>query len=300
MTGTTLVVGATGTTGSRTVARLVAAGYGVRAAGRRGAAVPGAEGVVLDWYDPATHAPALDGVERVYLVPPVGDPEPVAVMGPFLRAAAAAGVRRAVLLSGAPIAEGGPAIGQVHRILPDLIEQWAVLRPSWFMQNFTGTHVHARSIREEGAIRSATGDGRVGFVDAGDIAAVAFHALTDDRAPDTDLVLTGPEALSYGDIAEIVTDVSGRAVVHHRMSRDHVRDRFAQEMAPEWAAALADMERDIAAGSEDRVTDVVERVTGRRPRSFRALLAEEGWARRAVLAEEGPARPGSGDEGPGG
>ncbi len=74
-------------------------------------------------------------------------------------------------------------MGAVHRALPGLFEEWAVLRPSWFMQNFTGTHAHAVSVREDGTILTAAGSGRVGFVDADDIAAVAVRALTDDAAP---------------------------------------------------------------------------------------------------------------------
>ncbi|GAA1448761.1 NAD(P)H-binding protein [Nocardiopsis tropica] len=278
-TSTTLVIGATGTTGSRTAARLAAAGHRVRAASRRGAPVPGAEPVRFDWYDPATHAAALGGADRVYLVPPVGDPDPVAVMLPFLRLARASGVRRAVLLSSSAVPEGGPAVGQVHRVLPDLFGQWAVLRPSWFMQNFTGTHTHAAGIREEGVIRTATDDGRIGFVDAEDIASVAARALTDEHAPDTDLVLTGPEALSHDDIAAAVTEVTGRPVEHRRLTREQMRDRLSAQVPPVFAALLADMDHAISEGAEDRVTDTVRRVTGRRPGSFRALLEREAGRR---------------------
>ncbi|WP_415924867.1 ergot alkaloid biosynthesis protein [Streptomyces sp. AK04-3B] len=234
--------------------------------------------VAFDWYAPATHAAALDGVDRVYLIPPVGDSDPAAVMLPFLRRARATGVLRAVLLSSSAIPEGGPAVGTVHQALPGLFEQWAVLRPSWFMQNFTGTHPHAVGIRENGTIRSATGDGRVGFVDADDIAAVAVHALTDEHAPDTDLVLTGPEALSYDDIATITTEVTGRPVVHHRLSYEEMRDHLTRTalIAPEFASLLAGMDRAIAEGTEDRVTDAVHRLTGRPAGTFRALLEREG------------------------
>ena len=82
-TGTTLVIGATGTTGSRTAAQLTAAGHRVKAAARRATPVAGAEPVAFDWYDPATHATALDGVDRVYLIPPLGESDPAAVMLPF-------------------------------------------------------------------------------------------------------------------------------------------------------------------------------------------------------------------------
>lgn len=272
---TTLVIGASGTTGSRVVAQLVAAGYGVKAASRRATPVLGAAPVRFDWYDPSTHAAALDGADRVYLIPPLADSAPVAVMVPFLRQARAAGVHRAVLLSSSAIPEGGPAVGSVHRALPDLVEQWAVLRPSWFMQNFTGKHAHALSIRERGSILTATGSGRVGFIDAGDIAAVAFHALTDEHAPDTDLVLTGPEALSYDDIAAIMTEVTGRLVVHRSLSCEQMRERLAAQIPEEFAAMLAGLDRAIAEGSEDRVTDAVQRLTGRPARTFRAFLEEK-------------------------
>ena len=272
---TTLVIGASGTTGSRVVAQLVAAGHGVKAASRRATPVLGAAPVRFDWYDPSTHAAALDGADRVYLIPPPADPDPVAVMVPFLRQARAAGVHRAVLLSSSAIPEGGPAVGSVHRALPDLVEQWAVLRPSWFMQNFTAKHEHALSIAEHGSILTATGSGRVGFIDAEDIAAVAFRALTNEHAPDTDLVLTGPEALSYDDIAAIMTEVTGRLVVHRSLSYEQMRDRLAAQIPEEFAAMLAGLDRAIAEGSEDRVTDAVPRLTGRPARTFRAFLEEK-------------------------
>ncbi|TPQ24071.1 NmrA family NAD(P)-binding protein [Streptomyces sporangiiformans] len=273
--GTTLVIGATGTTGSRTAAQLIAAGHRVRAASRRAVPVPGAERVRFDWYEPATHGDALDRVDRVYLVPPLGDSDPAAVMLPFLRQARAAGVGRAVLLSSSAIPEGGPAVGAVHQALPGLFDEWAVLRPSWFMQNFTGTHTHALGIRDAGTILTAAGTGRVGFVDAQDIAAVAVRALTDVRAPNSDLVLTGPEVLSYDDIAKIITEVTGRPVVHHHLTYEQLRDRLTALVGREFAALLAGMDRAIAEGAEDRTTDVVQRLTGRRPHSFRAVVERE-------------------------
>ncbi|MET8615207.1 NmrA family NAD(P)-binding protein [Streptomyces misionensis] len=273
--GTTLVIGATGTTGSRTVAQLTAAGHRVKAASRRATPVAGTEPVPFDWYDPATHAAALDGVDRVYLIPPLGDSDPAAIMLPFLHQARMAGVRRAVLLSSSAIPEGGPAVGKVHQALPELFDQWAVLRPSWFMQNFTGTHAHARSIRDEGIIWTATEGGRVGFVDAEDIAAVAVRALTDEHAPNTDLVLTGPEALSHDDIAAIITEATGRVVVHRRLSYEQMRDRLTTQVPVEFAAMLAGMDRAIAEGAEDRITDTVQRLTGRPPHTFRALVERE-------------------------
>ncbi|MET9038211.1 NmrA family NAD(P)-binding protein [Streptomyces mirabilis] len=271
----TLVIGATGTTGSRVVAGLIAEGHRVRAAGRSATPVEGAEAVRFDWNEPATFGAALDGVDRVYLIPPIGSSDPAAVMLPFLRRARSAGVHRAVLLSSSAIPAGGPAVGQVHQALPGLFEQWAVLRPSWFMQNFAGFTPHARSIREDGVILTATGDGRVGFVDAEDIAAVAVRALTDEQAPDADLILTGPQALSYDDVAAIITEVGGRPVVHRHLTFDQLRDRWSAEIPLEFATMLARMDRAIADGAEDRTSDTVQRLTGRTPGTFRAFAERE-------------------------
>ncbi|MGW7049716.1 NmrA family NAD(P)-binding protein [Streptomyces avermitilis] len=276
MTGphTTLVLGATGTTGSRVVSQLVARGHRVKAAGRRATPLDGAQAVAFDWYDSATFEQALSGTDRLYLLPPPGSTAPAATMLPFLHQAQAAGVRRVVLLSSSAIPAGGPATGEVHRALPGLFDEWAVLRPSWFMQNFTGDHMHARSIRDEGTILTATGQGRVAFVDADDIAAVAVHALTDAQAPNTDLIITGPEALSYTDVATILTEVTGRPVTHRQLTYEQMRDRLAQVIPAEFAALLAGMDHAIAGGAEDRTTDTVRRLTGRPPRRFRAHAEE--------------------------
>ncbi|MET9515568.1 NAD(P)H-binding protein [Streptomyces sp. NPDC002994] len=271
----TLVIGATGTTGSRVAARLTAAGRRVKAASRRATPVGGSCPVRFDWDDSASFEGALEGVDRVYLIPPLGARDPAAVMLPFLQQARTAGVRRAVLLSSSAIPIGGPAVGQVHQALPGLFSEWAVLRPSWFMQNFTGNHAHARTIRADGTIRTAAGDGRVGFVDAGDIADVAVHALTEAQAPNTDLIITGPQALSYGDIAAILTQVTCRTVTHRRLTYAQMRDRLAADMPVEFAAMLAGMDRAIAEGAEDRTTDTVQRLTGRPPRDFRACAERE-------------------------
>ncbi|WP_046780146.1 NAD(P)H-binding protein [Streptomyces yangpuensis] len=296
-THATLVIGATGTTGRRVTAGLIAAGRRVKAASRNATPLAGADGVRFDWHDPATWAGALDGADRAYLVPPTGSPDPAAVMLPFLHRARTAGVCRVVLLSSSAIPSGGPAVGRVHEQLPALFEEWAVLRPSWFMQNFTGAAPHARTIRDDGAILTASGDGRVGFVDAEDIAAVAVHALTAEQAPNTDLILTGPQALSYADVATVITEVTGHTVVHRQLTFEQLRDRWAAEIPLEFATLLAAMDRAIAAGAEDRTSDTVERLTGRPPGTLRAFVEREvqpAMGRPHAPAEyhsRGPERP---------
>lgn len=257
-----LVTGATGTTGTRLVPLLVAAGYDVVAASRGGGASDGASGVHFDWHDPAGHAAALDGVELMYLIPPVRDPQPELAMLPFLRLAREAGVRRAVL-------HEGYGTDPVKAALPSLFDEWATMRPSWFMQNFVGAHPYAEMIRRTSSIPTATGDARVGFVDASDIASVAAATLAATVPANAALELTGPEALSFADVARILSEVSGRTISHKRVTREELVARYVQiGLDQSRALFVAGMDAMIASGSVDRVTDTVETVTGVPPRSF--------------------------------
>lgn len=270
--GRVLVTGATGNTGGALVPMLRARGVTVTAASRHPVADAGTTPVRFDWYDASTFDTALTDVDSVYLVPPPLDPEPVAVMAPFLSRARERGVRRVVLLSASVIEAGGPGAGQVHALLPETFPEWAVLRPSWFMQNFLGAHPHAESIRTSNVIMTATGEGRVGFIDVGDIARVAAHALVSEDLPQGDLILTGPEALSYSDVAALLTELLGRSITHQPVSQQALQDLLASQIDPQAAAILAAVDAAVAAGVEDRTTDVVERLTGKPPRSLREVV----------------------------
>lgn len=159
----------------------------------------------FDWNDQQTWAPVLKHadppIKAVYLVlPRVTDPAPI--VNAFIDQAQHAGVERFVLLSAAPIEAGGRAHGQVHQYLINSGLSYCVLRPTWFMENFSEKQ-HLPTIRNEGKIYSATRTGRIPWVSAEDIAAVAFKALTDETSHDTDHIILGPELLSYADVSSI-------------------------------------------------------------------------------------------------
>lgn len=276
-----LVTGGTGKTGGRLASRLAASGLRPRVASRRGGGAPGCDAVRFDWNDPASYAATLRDVAAVYLVAPSGAADPLAAMRPFLRASLDAGVRRFVLLSASSLPEGGPLMGQVHAWLRAEATDWAVLRPSWFMQNFSEGQ-HLSTIRDEGAILTAAGDGRVGFVHADDIAAVAAAALSGELPCGAAPVLTGPRALSYAEVAALIAAAAGRPVRHVDLSEAALAARHATlGLEPGYASGLAAMDTAVADGSEDRVTDAVARVTGRPPIDMARFAVEEAavWRR---------------------
>lgn len=267
-----LVTGATGTTGSRVAACLSDRGATVRMATRT---PDRAAHVRFEWAENGTYATALAGVSAIYLIAPVGVSEPAALVRAFLDEAVAQGVRRVVLLGSSAVPAAADGMGALYSLVRETVPEWAVLRPSWFMQNFTGDHLVARGVHT-GEIVTATGAGRVPFVDAGDIAAVAGHALLDPTPHNCEHILTGPAALSYAEAAAIVGARIGRSVVHRHLSAAELRSRIVEFGIPEdFAAVLAALDDDIRGGAEDRVTDTVEQVTGRPPSSFAAFVERE-------------------------
>ncbi|MEE1938995.1 NAD(P)H-binding protein [Streptomyces sp. TRM 70361] len=277
--GRILVTGASGNTGAPLTALLTARGAPVRTATRRAAPPGGAEHVRFDWADPATHAPALAGADRVYLVAPVGRTDPAALVEPFLAAAVRAGVRRVVLLSSSAIAAGDPGLGEVETLVRSAVPRWAVLKPSWFMQNLTGAHPLAEGVRATGELVTAAGDGRLALVDARDIAAVAATLLLDGGdgggRESAEYLVTGPEALSYGDAAALLTEVTGTPVRHVGVTAGELAARLtAAGFDPGFAGVLAALDTLVRDGKQDFTADTVERLTGRPPRSLRAFLTE--------------------------
>ncbi|MBI0292937.1 NAD(P)H-binding protein [Streptomyces sp. PRKS01-29] len=281
MTGV-LVTGGTGKTGSALVELLRGSGVPVRVASRR-ASAGDPDAVRFDWEDPATHPVALRGVDRVFLVPPVNTVDPMPLVGSFLDEAQRLGVRRVVLLGSAIVSPNDlSALELAARVRAR--PGWVVLRASGFMQNFLSPHPVGERIRRYGEIRTAAGDGRVGWIDVRDIAAAASVLLADPAvgpSDQRDYLLTGPKALSYQEAAAIITARTGRPVRVVTIGTDEQAANYrAAGTSAEFAAAIAAVEDGIRAGREDQVSTAVLDLTGRPPRTFAAFAQEYAtqWA----------------------
>jgi ergot alkaloid biosynthesis protein len=230
--------------------------------------------VRFDWTDRATWGDAIDGTRSVYLVAPMGAGDPAPVMIDFVQAAIARGARRFVLLSASLLEAGGPAMGQVHQWLAQSGVEWAVLRPSWFMENLS-EGPHCATIRDERALYSAAGEGSVPFISADDIARAAAAALTADHPPNRDFVLTGPEPLSYDQVAEHISMALGTTVTHARLNFDELVARHvALGLSEPHAQTLAFMDLAIEGGAEDRVTHDLEKLAPGRPVTFAEFVTQ--------------------------
>lgn len=272
---TYLVLGGTGKTGRRVLDRLVAAGHTTRAAARTpGEAAPGITPVRFDWADTSTHAPALEGVDGVYVIPPALQLEHADQIAALGSLAVEQGVGRAVLLSARGV-DHAPDSGMFRSELALAATglPTAVVRPAWFAQNFTESFF-ASGIQADGAVVAPTGDGANPFIDTEDIAAVAVALLTGD-APLGTYDLSGPRALSFGEAADVLSRYAGRAVKHVDLPTDEwLRGAVDSGIPADYADLLATLFTLIRDGYDAGLSDGVQQVLGRPATSF------EDWAAR--------------------
>lgn len=282
MAGRILVTGATGTVGSRVVKELSRSGVMVRAAvhnAAKGDRLRGANVEIfqVDYGRRETLQAAFKDMEKLYLLTPFS-PDQLEMARALVDEAKRAGVKHIVKQSGMGAdAEPGITVGRLHREAERYIEASGIpythLRPNFFMQNFTS--YFGESIRSEGKIYLPLGEGRVSYVDARDIAAVAAAVLTGKGHEGRIYNVTGPAALSLHDIADSLSRVLERKVIYVNIPEDAARKGMKGAGMPEWAInCLMELHGVAKAGYASAVTDTVERLTGKKPRTFEEFARE--------------------------
>jgi (4-alkanoyl-5-oxo-2,5-dihydrofuran-3-yl)methyl phosphate reductase len=277
-----LITGATGNVGSLVVERLCDGGQRPRifvrdkqkAIARYGDRV---DIFVGDLADATTMKPALTGVEGLLLV--TSGHELAKQDEAAANAAKAAGVTRLVKLSSYDAREQvgtGVWHAQGEAAIRASGIAFAFVQPSGFMSNAL---YWARSVKAEGVVRTATGDGKIPFIHPQDIADVAALALTSARYSGRSLPITGPEALSYAEMAAKIGAVVGKPIRFQPISEDEARkQQVAWGASAELVEARLSIFRAIREGRLAAITDTVEQVLGRKPITF------DQWARENAEA----------------
>ncbi|MER7728775.1 NAD(P)H-binding protein [Streptomyces sp. NPDC096323] len=275
-----VVTGATGNIGQPLTQALADAGQQVRAVSRHTAAVPdGVHHVVADLAEPGGLKSALTGADALFLLLS-GDlhatgANPAEIIGD----AAAAGVRRVVLLSTLgvvtrPSGETRIAMRALEDTLRESGLEWVILRPGGFASNALWW---ADSVRTQQVVAAPFGDVGVPVIDPADIAAVAAACLLDDRHTGGVYELTGPEVITPRRQAEAIAAALGSPVKFHELTREEAKAAMSQSMPAE----LADDTLDIIGSpspAELRISPHVQQVLGRAPHPF------ADWAARNVAA----------------
>jgi uncharacterized protein YbjT (DUF2867 family) len=230
----------------------------------------GIETATIDYNHPATLRAAFQDCDAVFLLGPNALNQTELELH-AVDAAKAAGVRHIVKQSVMGAEEEAYSLANIHRPVEKAIERsgmaWTFLRPNSFMQN--AVTFMAPTIRAEGAFYSASAEGRISHVDVRDIAAVAVAALTTAGHEGRIYTLTGPEALTYDEMAEELSKGAGRVIRHVSLTAADLKIAMLASGMPESIAdRMLDLERYFREDRASAITDDVKRVTGREPKRF--------------------------------
>ncbi|GAA2986128.1 NAD(P)H-binding protein [Actinokineospora diospyrosa] len=269
-----LVIGGTGTTGRAVLHTLHGRGLPTRALVRAASDLPpSVEQVIGDAADPGALRAVLTGVSGVFLAMGNGPRQEEVELG-VVAETARARVEHLVKLSAPGPADSPVAIARLHHRVEDAVRATGIahtfLRPYAFFQNLL---FHAGRIRATGSFPATTGDTPLNMVDARDVAEVAVAALIDN--PGGTHLLTGPEAISYPDIAARLT-AAGRPTRCVTVSPEQLRADLRG--APNWLIDhVLEIQR-LATTHPEHPNDTVARLLGHPPRLLDDFLREHAPA----------------------
>jgi NAD(P)H dehydrogenase (quinone) len=292
---TLLVTGASGQLGRRVLELLLEADAGTLVAATRTPdklADFAARGVIVrqaDFEDPASLATAFAGVDRLLII----STDLIDLNGRRLRqhqnavkAAVEAGVKHIVYTSlmnpepGTPVKIAGDHYGTEQALDASSIG-WTVLRESIYTEMLLGSLPQAV---QTGQLFAATADGKVSFITREDVAQAAAAALASSFDGRRTLDITGPEAVSRGDLARIASDLTGKPVTYIPVPLEAAIQGMESVGIPRSAAeTYASFDDAVAQGIFDHVSSTVEDLTGRKPTSVTEFLT----AYRAALLPAG-------------
>jgi uncharacterized protein YbjT (DUF2867 family) len=270
-----LVTGATGKVGSEAVRLLGAQHHPTRALVRDASRAPhgDVEIVTGDFDRPDTIDAAMRGVKTVLLVSPAVPAQEIAVVDSAVRQ----GARHIVKISSKASADSpvdrrrGQAQIETHLEATGL--SYTLLRANAYMQNLLAL---APMTKQAGGFLMSAGDGQVGMIDARDVAATAAAVATAPRAhADRTYWLTGPDLITYTDVAKELSDTLGYTVEYRRTSPAEHRTAMIQAGMPETVATSnAQAFGLIAEGDAAWLSEDVESITGVAPRTLRTFIAD--------------------------
>jgi NAD(P)H dehydrogenase (quinone) len=275
MTDAIAITGATGQLGLRVVRHLHDLGAPMRLVVRDPARAPelsGTEVAVADYERPDTLRAALQGVETALFVSAHEAADRMRVHRAVVETMAAAGVRRVVytsFLGASPHASF--TFARDHALTERLIRgsgmELTALRDGMYGE-------YAPLLVQDGAIRGPAGDGRVAWVAREDIARLAAHVLTTDGHAGQVYDVTGPEAITLSETAEILSEVSGTSVRYEEETVEQAR--ASRAYAEDWEVdGWVGTYVAIATGEVGVTSHTVEHLTGRRPWTLKELLHAE-------------------------
>ncbi len=280
---TVLVTGATGNVGFEVVQHLKTRGVKVRVAitnpeQSKRHFDPDIEVVRFIFGEPSTYLPALTGVDAVFLLRPPQISNAKKFINPFIDAAKVLGVRAMTFLS-VQGAQANPLVPHhaIEQHLKTSGLEYSFLRAAFFMQNLT--NAHHQDILQHNDIMIPAANGKTAFVDVRDLAAVAAITLTETGHANTAYELTGSQALTYDQVAQILSQILGRTI---RYSHPNVlqfwQRRYQYQEPIGFILVMTALYTVAALGQAGHLTTDTKRLLGREPITFEQFARDHASA----------------------
>lgn len=259
-----LVIGASGKSGAKVYNKLSERGLDVIGAHRHGE-------IHFDWTVPETWASSLIGIDAIYLTyyPDLAVPDAPQDIAKFCALAKIKGVKHITLLSG----RGEPAAQICEEIVQTSGLDWTVVRASWFNQNFTEGMF--REFIKRGSIALPVGNITEPFIDVEDICDVVVASLTDSKHSGRLYEVTGPELLSFAQLAALFTQELPNPVDFVQISQDDfIKSLQHNGVDPKAIDMLAYLFTEVLDGRNEFIANGVEQALGRPAKSFKAFIKD--------------------------
>ena len=259
-----LVLGGKGKTGSRVAERLTKLGKTIRIGSR-------SEKPSFDWENPETWAGALEGMDTVYITfqPDLAVPGALKPIEEFTSQAVKAGIQKMVLLSG----KGEKEAELCEQVVMNAGADWTSVRASWFNQNFSESLFLDPILAGDVALPRA--EALVPYVDADDIADVVVESLLDNKHVGQTYELTGPRQLTFKQVIEEISRVTGRDIKFSSIPMDEYTKMLKEYQVPEDYIWLINyLFTEVLVDRNSGVTNDIEKVLGRKAKDFAEYARE--------------------------
>ncbi|MBP1045749.1 NmrA family NAD(P)-binding protein [Enterococcus sp. BWM-S5] len=224
--------------------------------------------VRFDFLDPTTFPEAFEGVNKVFFIRPPQLAKPKEDMAPFLSYARKQNIEQIVFVSLIGV-EKNPVTPhhKIEKMIRELQIPYTFIRPSFFMQNLNTTH--QEDIRKNHDLFIPAGNSKTSFIDTRDIGEIAGICLTDNQYLNQELEITGSQALTYAEIAAIMSRVLNVPITYSKPGLLKFRRTMIHRgMEKEYVNVMVMLYLITQLGNAKKVTDTAEKVLKHAPRTF--------------------------------
>lgn len=281
MTDKILVIGGTGNIGwpliqylSHKSVKIVAGVHNISKAINKFQGLDNVEIKPFDFLNPATFEDAFVGVNKVFFVRPPQLADPQTDMLPFLTYPQQKQIEQIVFVSLLGV-EKNPMTPhhKIEQMILDLKLPYTFIRPSFFMQNLNTTH--QEDIQQKHDLFVPAGNSRTSFIDTRDVGEIADITLLDNQYLYQKLNITGPMALSYSEIAQIMTTILGTSYTYSRPSLLHFRKVMLNRgLKKDFVNVMVMLYLITQLGNAKEVTDTTAKVLGHQPRNIQNFIED--------------------------